>query len=88
MKLIIKQTDEAIFCNFDDGVVSQKIRTFNLFHTLDIDECLSEPCANGATCFDEMAGITCACAEGYTGALCQTGQQILIYSGQDWTTKY
>ncbi|XP_019630974.1 PREDICTED: fibropellin-1-like isoform X2 [Branchiostoma belcheri] len=37
------------------------------------DECSSNPCANGATCEDEVDGYTCSCVPGYGGDQCETG---------------
>lgn len=36
----------------------------------EINECLSEPCHNGGTCTDQLAGFTCECSEEYTGQQC------------------
>jgi cysteine-rich repeat protein len=36
-----------------------------------IDECLSNPCLNGATCIDEDGGYTCFCPKDYRGSLCE-----------------
>ncbi|XP_078664857.1 uncharacterized protein LOC144907552 [Branchiostoma floridae x Branchiostoma belcheri] len=36
------------------------------------NECLSDPCANGATCEDVVNGYTCTCAPGYEGDHCET----------------
>ena len=40
----------------------------------DVNECLSTPCQNGATCEDQTNGYTCECAEGYEGPSCEQGQ--------------
>ena len=37
---------------------------------LDVNECESLPCANGATCIDEIDGYTCHCTEAWLGELC------------------
>ncbi|CAG2208894.1 Fibropellin-1,Protein jagged-2 [Mytilus edulis] len=37
----------------------------------DIDECMSNPCMNGATCTDLVDGYTCSCIRGYNGTHCQ-----------------
>ncbi|XP_066275138.1 fibropellin-1-like [Branchiostoma lanceolatum] len=37
----------------------------------DIDECISAPCQNGATCQNRMNSFTCQCAPGYTGTFCE-----------------
>ncbi|XP_070177932.1 fibropellin-3-like [Littorina saxatilis] len=36
------------------------------------DECVSDPCQNGATCVDQVNGYLCQCALGYTDSQCQT----------------
>ena len=43
------------------------------FHSVDKDECLSNPCQNGGKCEDEINSYTCTCAPGYTGHDCETG---------------
>lgn len=49
--------------------------SLSFFHNivLDIDECLSEPCLNGANCTDAVNSYSCTCAAGYTGEICETG---------------
>ena len=37
----------------------------------DINECVSSPCSNGATCVDEVSAYTCSCVAGYVGDHCQ-----------------
>ena len=41
-------------------------------HT-EINECLSSPCVNDATCTDNVNSYTCTCVDGYTGTNCETG---------------
>ena len=53
-------------------VIDTKFYTIMLF--LEIDECNSNPCKNGATCFDDVAKYICACPPGYEGVNCQTGE--------------
>uniref|UniRef100_A0A3B3VI03 Neurogenic locus notch homolog protein 1 n=1 Tax=Poecilia latipinna TaxID=48699 RepID=A0A3B3VI03_9TELE len=38
---------------------------------IDIDECASTPCKNGAKCTDGPNKYTCECTEGYTGRHCE-----------------
>ena len=40
---------------------------------VDINECGSIPCVNGAICTDAVDVYTCACVAGYTGTQCETG---------------
>ena len=41
---------------------------------VDINECNSSPCENGAICTDTINSYTCDCVEGHTGANCETGE--------------
>ena len=43
---------------------------------VDINECSSSPCMNGATCTDAVNSYTCACVAGYTGTHCETGGKL------------
>ena len=43
---------------------------------VDINECSSSPCSNGATCTDAVNSYTCACVAGYTGTHCETGEKL------------
>ncbi|XP_073917577.1 aggrecan core protein isoform X1 [Castor canadensis] len=42
----------------------------------DIDECLSSPCLNGATCLDAIDAFTCLCLPSYGGDLCEIDQEV------------
>lgn len=42
----------------------------------DIDECLSSPCLNGATCLDAIDAFTCLCLPSYGGDLCEIGTAV------------
>lgn len=48
---------------------------------IDINECLSNPCVNGAECINTPGGYTCNCKEGWTGLNCANGQSCctLVY---------
>ncbi|PIK52467.1 putative sushi, von Willebrand factor type A [Apostichopus japonicus] len=37
---------------------------------IEIDECETQPCQNGATCLDGVNSFSCTCTEGYTGPDC------------------
>ena len=37
---------------------------------VDLDECASYPCLNGATCTDSSFAYACACPDGFTGFNC------------------
>ena len=42
----------------------------------DIDECASDPCENGGTCFDFPNQFFCGCVPGYEGLFCSTGKYL------------
>ena len=46
----------------------------------EVDECMSDPCANGATCIDGLASVTCQCAAGFTGLFCDVSSKIVGFS--------
>lgn len=46
-------------------------------------ECASDPCQNGATCFEGTLQYVCNCAPGYTGVNCaESKMQIKFEGGQ------
>ena len=45
---------------------------------LDIDDCESDPCQNGATCVDGVNSYTCICVKGFTGHDCETSENFKI----------
>ncbi|XP_044142354.1 coagulation factor VII [Bufo gargarizans] len=40
----------------------------------DVNQCLSNPCNNGGTCYDEYQSYMCLCPEGYEGRNCETNR--------------
>ena len=42
---------------------------------IDVDDCLSNECASGATCVDGIYQYTCICPEGFTGKHCESGKE-------------
>ena len=40
---------------------------------LEIVECVSNPCQNGAHCVDSLDSYRCVCVAGYKGSQCETG---------------
>ena len=59
----------------NENVLSQFYKQYLLFsRRKDIDECISDPCKNGATCNDGENGFTCLCKAGYDGVTCENGR--------------
>ena len=61
----------------DDFVVflfSHFACSFKCLHYIwqELNECLSQPCKNGATCNDLLNHYTCDCMPGFSGTNCQT----------------
>lgn len=44
-----------------------------ILFSIDINECLSQPCQNGGTCSDDINGYICTCLNGFAGANCDFG---------------
>ena len=52
---------------------------FNLILILDVDECVTDLCKNGATCADLVGSYRCDCPAGYTGSNCETSIEKLNF---------
>jgi hypothetical protein len=48
--------------------------------TINIDECSSSPCLNGATCIDGIASYQCQCVVGWFGANCNSSVDYCLSS--------
>lgn len=59
----VQSTNQQINRSFCDIVLGDVCET-------NIDECASNPCLNGATCYDLVNGYRCACESAYTGRTC------------------
>ena len=55
-------------CSCDDGYTDSDCST-------DIDDCASDPCANGGTCEDYVDGFHCICDSPWTGDTCGEGNK-------------
>ena len=42
----------------------------------DINDCIPDPCQNGATCKDLVGSYRCDCVAGYTGSNCETSKHL------------
>ena len=54
---------------------------------LDINECASNPCQNGATCRDKINAYSCECASGFEGTNCEIST-LDIYGSQTSNNAY
>ena len=45
-----------------------------LLISLDIDDCLSQPCQNNGTCQDRVNDYTCDCVVGFNGTNCENSK--------------
>lgn len=48
-----------------------------IIFSTDINECLSDPCHNGATCSDEIDFYNCSCIPGFEGIHCENGELVI-----------
>lgn len=48
--------------------------TWSFFLSTDKDECLGNPCKNGATCMNIPGSYRCKCTSAYTGRNCEKGE--------------
>lgn len=62
-----------------DGAVQHCNLVITIFWIVVIPACGSNPCLNGATCFNgPQGGYMCACAMGFEGDDCESGNASLI----------
>ena len=70
---------KIVFYWFLNGLFFKYIHNINKSfknpsHVVDIDECASDPCQNGATCVDRVNYFECTCPFGFYGWYCETGK--------------
>lgn len=53
------------------------LNKINIFNIPDVDECLSNPCDNGASCENLVNAYRCHCAPGFSGTHCEMSKKIL-----------
>ena len=60
-------------------VISPRPTQFDIlvFYVIDIDDCINNPCQNGGTCEDAVAGYSCTCPAGFQGENCATSMQFI-----------
>ncbi|XP_027629344.1 aggrecan core protein isoform X2 [Tupaia chinensis] len=71
------QTTETATFPTDASILTSPAGTGESESTMaDIDECLSSPCLNGATCVDAIDSFTCLCLPSYGGDLCEIDKEM------------
>lgn len=55
----------------------EEVESCNAILCPDTDNCVGDPCRNGATCLDGVYTYSCTCAVGFTGKDCDIGCSIL-----------
>ena len=45
------------------------------FISLDVDQCQTNPCLNGASCTNKHGDYECTCPAGFTGKNCEQGKK-------------
>ena len=72
-----------VYCKYDQEPSNQQDLEWedpfdiceNHFLT-EIDECASNPCANGGICLDQLNEYECHCLEGWDGPTCTQGMWV------------
>ena len=57
-------------CN--ESKYSFSVVDIGLTNVVAVDECVSNPCQNGATCVDGVDSFTCTCKPRYIGVVCDS----------------
>ena len=58
------------------------IFTYIKFYTIvDLEECSSDPCINGAVCIDGIDRFICFCPPGFYGIKCEQSKIIVFFWG-------
>ena len=65
-----------LFSKFD----VHSVGSFAILAVSDINDCVNNSCLNNATCIDQINGYTCNCSIGFTGALCETGEILILHA--------
>lgn len=69
----------AILVSLGDHTLANILKYTNMLSfvfiilLLDVDECLSTPCANNGTCINNKGSYTCVCKRGWTDLNCDIG---------------
>lgn len=68
-------------CNYEEAreVFQDTYRT-DIFWSvyIDGDQCVNQPCKNGAMCSDSVGGYDCICKSGFSGVHCDTDQTVCV----------
>ena len=61
--LLLQKIEDQFRCFCKSGFTGRQCN-------MEVDECASQPCVNGASCHDVINGFTCECPPGFTGIHC------------------
>ena len=50
----------------------------DIYHLLEVVECVSEPCVNGGTCVEGFNQYSCECPIGWEGVQCEIGIALFL----------
>ncbi|KAJ8398737.1 hypothetical protein AAFF_G00419340 [Aldrovandia affinis] len=68
-------------CNYEEAreIFQDSYRT-DIFWSvyIDGDQCVGNPCKNGAMCSDSVGGYDCVCKSGFSGVHCETDQTVCV----------
>ena len=51
-----------------------ELRLVHFLYFIDVNECATTPCKNGAACVNLPGSYRCHCKSGFTGKKCETGK--------------
>ena len=65
--------------SFNISFDGPSLRVFIYFIFSDVNECLNNPCMNGATCVNTRGDFQCLCPPQWTGKICSGGNCCNLY---------
>ena len=63
---------KCLLASYNDG------HEVYIFFIIDANECVSNPCQHGGTCFDLVNGYSCLCSPYWNGTNCETCEFLMI----------
>ena len=72
-------------CNISNIIgLFRNANVLNIYldYSIDVEECLENPCDNGATCIEQLGFYECDCPLGWQGTHCNVGKKGIRKGGQ------